>query len=140
MAKQPVSGSDKTAPQGAKKCLGQCDLGEQIEVIVMLRRKDEAGFRQVMTKIESDEAPGEPVSREEFNKRFGASEDDVDKIKAFAKQYGLTVGRAEPATRSVVLEGTVEQFQKAFNVKLERFQHHNMGEYRGRSGPGQRAR
>ncbi len=87
MAKQPVSGSDKTVPQGAK-CLGQCDLGEQIEVIVMLRRKDEAGFRQVMAKIESGDAPGEPVSREEFDQRFNASEEDVDKVKAFAKQYG----------------------------------------------------
>lgn len=134
MAKQPVSGSDKIHPEGAK-CIGACDPGEQIEVIVMLRRKDEAGFKEMMARIDAGEAPAQPVSRAEFDKRFTASDADVEKVKAFAKQYGLTVVRAETETRSVVLKGTIEQFQKAFDVKLERFQHHNIGEYRGRAGP-----
>ncbi|WP_250532257.1 S53 family peptidase [Caballeronia sp. ATUFL_F1_KS39] len=134
MTKQPVSGSDKIHPEGAQ-CIGDCDPSEQIEVIVMLRRKDEAGFKQMMARIDSGEAPAQAVSREEFDKRFTASDDDIAKVKAFAQQYGLTVVRAETETRSVVLKGTIEQFQKAFDVKLERFQHHNIGEYRGRSGP-----
>ncbi|AQH01584.1 peptidase S53 [Burkholderia sp. KK1] len=135
MTKQPVSGSsDKIHPDGAK-CIGDCDPSEQIEVIVMLRRKDEAGFRQMMSRIDAGEAPGQAVSREEFDRRFTASDEDIDKVKAFAKQYGLSVERAESETRSVVLKGTIEQFQKAFDVKLERFQHHNIGEYRGRTGP-----
>lgn len=134
MAKQPVSGSDKIHPEGAK-CIGACDPGEQIEVIVMLRRKDEAGFKEMMARIDAGEAPAQPVSRAEFDKRFTASDADVEKVRAFAKQYGLTVVRAETETRSVVLKGTIEQFQKAFDVKLERFQHHNIGEYRGRAGP-----
>ncbi|WP_277184934.1 protease pro-enzyme activation domain-containing protein [Caballeronia sp. BR00000012568055] len=133
MAKQPVSGSDKQHPEGAK-CVGQCDPGEQIEVIVMLRRKDEAGFKALMSKIESGDAAAQPVSRDEFDKRFGASDEDIAKVKDFAKQYGLSVVRAESNTRSVVLKGTIEQFQKAFDVKLERFQHHNIGEFRGRTG------
>ncbi|KND57076.1 Kumamolysin [Candidatus Paraburkholderia schumanniana] len=135
MAKQPVSGSgDKIHPEGAKG-IGACDPCEEIEVIVMLRRKDEAGFRQMMARIDAGEEPAQVVSREEFDKRFTASEEDIDKVKAFAKQYGLTVVRAETETRSVVLKGTIDQFQKAFDVKLERFQHHNIGEYRGRTGP-----
>ena len=94
MAKQPVSGSDKQHPEGAK-CVGQCDPGEQIEVIVMLRRKDEAGFKALMSKIESGDAAAQPVSRDEFDKRFGASDEDIAKVKDFAKQYGLSVVRAE---------------------------------------------
>jgi len=133
MAKQPVSGSDKTHPEGAQ-CIGQCDLGEQIEVIVMLRRKDEAGFRQMMARIDAGDAPAQSVSREEFDKRFAASDEDVEKIRKFAAQNGLTVVRAEAGTRSVVLRGSVDQFQKAFDVKLERFHHHGIGEYRGRTG------
>lgn len=134
MTKQPVSGSDKIHPEGAK-CIGDCDPSQQIEVIVMLRRKDEAGFKQMMARIDEGEAPAQAVSREEFDKRFTASDADIEKVKAFAKQYGLTVVRAETETRSVVLKGSIDQFQKAFDVKLERFQHHNIGEYRGRSGP-----
>ena len=134
MMKQPVSGSDKIHPEGAT-CIGDCDPSQQIEVIVMLRRKDEAGFKQMMSRIDAGEAPAQAVSREEFDKRFTASDQDVEKVKAFARQYGLTVVRAETETRSVVLKGSIEQFQNAFDVKLERFQHHNIGEYRGRSGP-----
>ncbi|GAB5095265.1 S53 family peptidase [Caballeronia sp. HLA56] len=134
MAKQPVSGSGKSNPEDAQ-CVGACDPGEQIEVIVMLRRKDEAAFDQMMKHIEAGDAPAQSVTRADFGKRFGASQEDVDKVKKFAEQYGLTVVRAEAETRSVVLKGTIEQFQKAFDVKLERFQHHNMGEYRGQAGP-----
>ncbi|WP_250453162.1 S53 family peptidase [Caballeronia sp. ATUFL_M2_KS44] len=134
MAKQPVSGTDKIHPEGAK-CIGACDPGEQIEVVVMLRRKDAKGFRQMMARIDAGDAPAQSVSRDEFDKRFGASDEDVAKVKQFAAQYGLTVVRADPSTRSVVLKGSIDAFQKAFDVKLERFQHHNIGEYRGRTGP-----
>ncbi|BAN24982.1 S53 family peptidase [Caballeronia insecticola] len=134
MAKQPVSGSDKIHPEGTT-CIGACDPGEQIEVVVMLRRKDEAGFKQMMAKIDAGNAPAQSVSREEFDQRFGASDADVQKVEAFAKQYGLTVVRANAEMRSVVLKGSIEAFQKAFDVKLERFQHHNIGEYRGPTGP-----
>jgi kumamolisin len=134
MAKQPVTGSDKAHPDGAK-CIGECNPAEEIEVVVMLRRQDEGEFRQLMQKIDAGEAPAVPVSREEFARRFGASDEDVGKVKTFASHYGLTVLRADPAARSVVLKGTIEQFQKAFDVKLERFEHHNIGEYRGRTGP-----
>ena len=132
MAKQPVSGSDKVHPEGAT-CVGACNPAEEIEVVVMLRRQDESGFRQLMAKIDAGE--GTPVPRDEFEKRFGASQEDVAKVERFAAQYGLTVVRADPGSRSVVLKGTIEAFQKAFDVTLERFQHHNIGEYRGRTGP-----
>jgi kumamolisin len=133
MTKQPISGSDKVDPEGAK-CVGACDPAEQIEVIVMLRRQDEQGFRALMAKIDAGESPA-PVARDAFEERFGASQADVDKVTKFAHQYGLQVLRADRGSRSVVLKGTIEQFQKAFDVKLERFEHHNIGEYRGRTGP-----
>jgi kumamolisin len=47
MTKQPVLGSEKFHPEGVK-CVGQRDPREQIQVIVVLRRKDEEGFRQLM--------------------------------------------------------------------------------------------
>jgi kumamolisin len=133
MAKHAVAGSDKAQPEGTQR-LGQCDPGEKIEVVVMLRRHDEDGFRALMQKIDAGEAPSVPVSREEFAQRFGAAPDDIAKIKSFAEQHHLQVVRAEPATRSVVLSGTVAQFEAAFTVKLERFEHHTGGAYRGHAG------
>ena len=133
MAKQPVSGSDKVHPEGAT-CVGACNPAEEIEVVVMLRRQDESGFRQLMAKIDAGEAPR--PSRAMSSKSASARRKRMSrKSKRFAAQYGLTVVRADPGSRSVVLKGTIEQFQKAFDVKLERFEHHNIGEYRGRTGP-----
>ena len=130
----PLPGSDKSQPEGAR-CIGACNPDEKIEVVVMLRRQNEDAFRQLMQKINEGAADAVPVSREEFGKRFGASQADVDKIEAFAKAHGLTVVRSDPGSRSVVLSGTIAQFSAAFEVKLERFEHHSIGEYRGRSGP-----
>ena len=130
----PLPGSDKSQPEGAR-CLGACNPDEKIEVVVMLRRQNEDAFRQLMEKITAGAADAVPVSREEFGKRFGASEGDVAKIEAFAKARGLDVVRADAGSRSVVLSGTIAQFSAAFGVKLERFEHHAVGEYRGRTGP-----
>jgi kumamolisin len=134
MAQHSVSGSDKTQLEGSS-CVGQCDPNEQIDVVVMLRRQNEAAFRQLMSRIDADEADAVPVSREEFAKRFGASAEDVAKTQAFAKQHGLKVVRVDAAARSVVLSGSIAQFSQAFSVKLERFEHRETGPYRGRSGP-----
>ncbi|KNE75384.1 Kumamolysin [Candidatus Burkholderia crenata] len=134
MSKHPIAGSDKPQPEGAR-CLGACKPDEKIEVVVMLRRQNEDAFRQLMQKINSGAADAVPVSREEFSKRFGASASDVARTEAFAKAHGLTVVRADPGARSVVLSGTIAQFSTVFGVKLKRFEHHAIGEYRGRTGP-----
>jgi kumamolisin len=133
VTKHPVAGSEKAQPSGAQS-LGQCDPSERIQVIVMLRRKDESGFQALMQKIDAGTAPAVPVSRAEFAQRFGASDDDIAKVKAFATSHQLQVVRAEAATRSVVLSGTIAQFEGAFTVKLERFEHHTTGAYRGHAG------
>ncbi|CAN7602803.1 S53 family peptidase [Caballeronia sp. LjRoot34] len=134
MSKHPITGSDKSQPEGAR-CIGACNPDEKIEVVVMLRRQNEDAFRQLMQKINTGAADAVPVSREEFGKRFGASATDVAKTEAFAKAHGLSVVRSDAGSRSVVLSGTIAQFSAAFGVKLERFEHHAIGEYRGRTGP-----
>jgi kumamolisin len=134
MSKHPIAGSDKSQPEGAR-CLGACNPDEKIEVVVMLRRQNEDAFRQLMQKINTGAAEAAPVSREDFAKRFGASAADVAKTEAFAKSHSLSVVRADAGSRSVVLSGTIAQFSAAFGVKLERFEHHAIGEYRGRTGP-----
>jgi kumamolisin len=133
-ASHPVPGSEKSQPEGAH-CLGTCNPDEKIEVVVMLRRQNEGEFKQLMQKINEGAADTTPVSRDEFGKRFGASPADVTRIETFAKAHGLDVIRADANSRSVVLSGTIAQFSTAFGVKLERFEHHTIGEYRGRSGP-----
>ncbi|HVE05710.1 MAG TPA: S53 family peptidase [Paraburkholderia sp.] len=133
MVMHPLPGSERTVVEGSK-LVGRCDPAEHIEVVVLLRRRDEQQFEQLVRRIESGAAGAAPISREELERRFGAEPADIAKLKGFASQHGLAVVRDDAAARSVVLSGTVAQFQAAFAVELQHFEHHSVGRYRGRSG------
>jgi len=131
--KHPLPGSERTVEQGSK-VVGQCDPAERIEVFVMLRRQQQAQFDALMSKIEAGDPSVKPLSRETLAKDYGAAPDDIAKVKAFATAHGLTVVREDPAARTVLLSGTIAQFQDAFAVKLEHYEHHSTGQFRGRTG------
>lgn len=134
MAKHPLAGSERAVAEGSK-VVGHCDPAEVIEVVVMLRRRDEPAFHALMQKLESVAPDAKPLSREEFAKRFGTPADDLAKVQAFAAQHGLAVVRSDAAACTVVLKGTIAEFQKAFDVELQHYEHHTIGRYRGRTGP-----
>ncbi len=131
--KHPLPGSERTVAAGSK-VVGQCDPAERIEVFVILRRQQQAQFDALMSRIEAGDPTVKPLSREALAKDYGAAPDDVAKVKSFATAQGLTVVREDPAARSVLLGGTIEQFQNAFGVKLEHYEHHTAGQFRGRTG------
>lgn len=133
--KHPLPGSERKEELGSK-VVGQCDPEERIEVFVMLRRRQQAQFDALMSRIEAGDPGVKPLSREALAKDYGAAPDDIAKVKAFAAAHGLTVVREDPAARSVLLSGTIAQFQSAFEVKLETYQHHtaSAGQFRGRTG------
>jgi kumamolisin len=54
-------------------------------------------------------------------------------VKGFAQQHGLSVVQAHAARRTVVLAGTVAQFNQAFSIELQRYEYPG-GTYRGREG------
>jgi kumamolisin len=72
-------------------------------------------------------------SREAFADQFGADPADVAAVSTFASSFGLAVVASEPARRTVVLSGTVAQFNAAFGVSLRRIEHPD-GTFRGRTG------
>ncbi|MGF6918764.1 S53 family peptidase [Paraburkholderia sp. 40] len=133
VTKHPLPGSERKVAQGTT-VIGQCDPAERIEVFVMLRRQQQAQFDALMKRIEAGDASVKPLSREALAQDYGAAPDDIAKVRAFAAAHGLTVAREDPAARSVLLSGTIAQFQSAFEVKLELYQHHAAGQFRGRAG------
>src|SRR5262249_10993954 len=54
-------------------------------------------------------------------------------VRKFADDNQLAVVEEHPARRTIVLSGTVAQFNHAFGVDLQRFEHEG-GTYRGRTG------
>ena len=139
MAKQErrvaLVGSTRKALPG--KDAGPADPNQQIEVTVFLRRGSSGSTSAAFPPVEqmSAQLPRERkyLSREEFARAYGASADDVEKVRAFAAEYGLKVVSENRAQRTVKLSGTVQQFSKAFGANLRRCEH-NSRTYYGRTG------
>jgi len=129
MARHPLKGSSKALLPGAQ-IVGSADPSERLEVSVRLRRRDQAGFESHLTAVTGG---GQPISREEYAERFGADPADIAAVEDFATVHGLHAVQKDRGRRTVVLAGTVAQFNEAFSVDLKRVEHDG-GTYRGREG------
>ena len=118
-----VSGSRRTMLPGAR-VLGRANAHSKMEVTLKLRRMKELP--------ELKGRPSKVMTREQLA-AYGASQENIDKVTSVLSKFGLTVVRSNPASRSVRLAGTVENMEKAFQVKLFNYSHES-GNYRGRVG------
>ncbi|GAB2897851.1 S53 family peptidase [Paralcaligenes ginsengisoli] len=133
MAKFPLSGSERVELAGAR-CVGAADPVEQLEVTVLMRRRGDDELRRIADRLVAGESTPACLSREEFARKFSAASQDIARVTEFADRYGLRVLRKNAAGSNVVLAGTVAQFNAAFNVDLQGYEH-ILGSYRGRIGP-----
>ena len=131
MAKHRLAGSERNIVHGARAG-APADPEERFEISVLLRRRNAAEFAARMERLRAGEAHAR-IDHAEFGKRYGAAPEDVAAVREFAAQAGLTLVRADAARRTVILSGTVRQFNQAFDVELRRFEHPH-GSYRGRTG------
>jgi kumamolisin len=119
--KVTLPGSERQ-PVGTR--VGDQPNEEMIEVSVILKPK---------ARAEVPQEGGAVVSREEFAAKHGADSAAIDKVKQFAKENNLTVGEVSPERRTVKLEGTSANMLRAFEVKLDRYEHQGL-QYRARTG------
>lgn len=119
--KVSITGSERQ-PVGTR--VGDQPGDEMIEVSVILKPKTRAAIPR---------GTGQPISRERFAADHGADQAVVDKIREFAKENNLNVGEISIPRRTVKIEGTAANMAKAFEVRLDRFQHQGQ-HYRARTG------
>lgn len=131
-ARQQLAGSERGAVEDSK-CLGPIDPKETLNVVVTMRRRGGRELDELAQRIASGQQ-AQPLSREAFAERFGVTLEDIAKLEAFAREYGLGIERQDLAAAKVVLSGTVEQFQTAFGVELSHYEHPRLGRFRGRTG------
>lgn len=125
----PVPGSHREPLPGAKYVSAVKDEDE-IKVTLVLRRQG-----------------GEPTiphagqlgsafrGREHYGEVHGANPKDIAAVESFAHASGLTVIETHGASRRVVLAGTAQRMQEAFEVKLGIYEVPRRGlKYRGREG------
>jgi subtilase family serine protease len=130
---RPLQGSERKPVPGATLA-GPADPTEEMSVTILLRRQPGAPALPDESYWTANQAGAQKtVSREDFSKTYGASKEDIDQIKEFARSSGLKVEESNPARRSVVLSGTVGQMSKAFAVTLGTYKSKEET-YRGREG------
>ncbi|HKV54564.1 MAG TPA: S53 family peptidase [Candidatus Binataceae bacterium] len=132
MAKNVLKGSERK-PLKAARSLGKADPKERLEVTMLLSRRTSDALSEHIQQLHGTNTRPAPLKREEFARQFGADPEDIAEVRKFAGSHGLAVVDEDAARRTIVLSGTVEQFNKAFQVELEHFEHEN-GSYRGRTG------
>jgi kumamolisin len=124
-----IAGSERQPMQGATRT-GSADPNEAMQVTVVLRPQASGQKSSALADLV---ARGRRISREEYAAQFGADPADVQKVAAFASEFGLTMANVNLPARTVQLNGTCAAFSKAFQVELATYQHPG-GSYRGRTG------
>lgn len=125
-----LPGSRKNPVAGAK-VIGKAPRDEHLEVTVRLRPSNPLPNASALLRMGS--TPLKTMTRDEFDRRHGASVADLTAVRKFARGYKLSVARESSARRTVILGGTVEQFDRAFGVDLRTYEYPD-GTYRGRTG------
>jgi kumamolisin len=132
MANIALKGSERVAMPGAR-VLAPADPSERLEVSMLVRRRAASQMHARAAQLAAGKARLPHLSRAEFAEQYGAEAGDLAAVRAFATAHGLVVVLEHAARRTVVLSGTVAQFNAAFKVQLQRMQHASCS-YRGRTG------
>jgi kumamolisin len=123
-----LRGSNRRPLSNAKP-IGPAPRDERLEVTFHLRPRTPLPTARMLASA----APRPILTRDEFEKRYGASRSDIRKVREFAKAHNLVVVRESRSRRSVMLGGTVDEFDKAFGIQLKIYDYPR-GTYRGRIG------
>src|SRR5215831_18036491 len=91
-----LPGSQRPAKSGARR-LRNADPHSHVEVTLTLRGP----------KLpDADHLPAKSLSREEFDKKYAASQEDADRVEQVLKRFGLKVENVSLTTRSMHVSGT----------------------------------
>ena len=129
----PVGGSERS-PRPTYRAVGPADPDEPVRVVIKVRPMSEVPDPDELGALRPSERPA-ASTRTDHAAAYGAYPADVEAVVNFAHEHNLNVEEADPATRLVVLTGTVEQMSAAFATSLKRFESTETGQsYRGRVG------
>src|SRR5581483_2249464 len=106
------SASHREAPGPSCRLVGEVPAEERVEISIYLKPRDGAPAAS---------APGTDARAAQRARRASQHAGDIELLRSFARDHGLTVLSAEPGRRLVRLAGTASQAQAAFQTKLSRY-------------------
>lgn len=119
----PLPDSRRPKKESAQR-LRDADPSAQIEVTINLRTKKPA----------SNQLPAHTLTPEQYSSQYGASEDDVKKVRSVLESYGIKINGVSLATGSIRASGPVKAMEAAFHPNLGIYKSADQGEFRGREG------
>ena len=132
MANIALRGSERGALPGSRE-VAPADPAERLEVSVLVRRKAAHELKSRAAALASGDRSHPRLDHEQFARLHGAEQADCEAVRAFAATHGLAVVQEHSSRRTLILSGTVAQFNEAFGVQLFQVEHVG-GTYRGRTG------
>jgi kumamolisin len=137
-----MSASDRVQVPGSERQLdpahtrvGDVDPQSEIDLTVYVRPR--APLDWVDEEAARPPARRRVPSREQWAQEYGARPEDIEAVKTFAEQHGLTVTSVDPPRRAIHLRGTLKPVEDAFQPQLEGLYSPGAGaqSYRARTGP-----
>ena len=83
---------------------------------------------------DANHLPQHALTPQQFSAQYGATDEDIQKVRKVMESYGIKVDGVEQATGSVRASGTVAAMEAAFSPNLGIYHSDDQGEYRGREG------
>ena len=121
-----LQGSERAPLRGAS-LVGPTDPNQLIEISIVLKQRRALHLPDLQGRI---------LSHDEFASAYGADPENIKRIHAFAAENNLEVVERgdEVARRTVKVQGTVANLEKAFSTTLNDYTHPSQGRYRCRDG------
>jgi uncharacterized repeat protein (TIGR01451 family) len=97
----------------------------QMHLAIGLPLRNTEALTNLLEQIYDSSSPNyrHYLTPEEFTAHFGPTEQDLQKVVAFAKAGGLAVTRAHGNRMLLEVTGKASDVEKAFNVKLHTYRH-----------------
>jgi kumamolisin len=111
-------------PPPSARLLGSVNEGERLNVTIVLRRRPAGpSVPGPAHYLHTPPAERPRLSEADFAARYGADPTEIERVADFTRSHGLTVDETNAARRTVVVSGTVGEFNTAFNVSLQNYEH-----------------
>jgi len=113
------------------------DLEGQARVVLVLRPRTPHHMMREHLERMAQHLPHQRhyFTREEFARHYGATEEDLAIVEAFAHEHHLEVAESSHARRRVILSGKLADLSRAFHVKFVNLQDSDHGVYRSHEEP-----
>lgn len=110
---------------GQAKRVEPMSATQRLKLSIVLPLRNQADLTSFLTRLNDPSSPDyhHYLSVDQFTDQYGPASADYQAVVAYAQANGLTITDLSKNRLIVPMQGTVHQIEKAFNVKMNTYQH-----------------